>query len=273
MIELPEAATISKQMKAELAGKRIIDCICNDSPLKFAFFNQPPDQLAEMLSGQTVQDIYDDGRNWIHMMLSEHALQLGDMGGRILFHRSRKTIPKKHQLLLNFDDGSLLTVSFVLWGFLNIFPLDKIEQPSPHKIAPLREEFTFARFQKMLMDPAERKTKSVKAFLISKPGLGGVGNGCTQDILYNAGIHPRRRIIDLKPIEEHTLYNVARVTLVQMITGGGRDSERDLYNQPGGYASILGSHAVNKPCMQCGTPIEKIQFLGGASYFCPTCQN
>jgi formamidopyrimidine-DNA glycosylase len=272
MIELPEAVIIARQMKAELVGKQIIDCVCNASPIKFAFFNQPVEQYAGLLKGQTVRDVCDDGRHWIHVRLDDHSLRFGDMGGRILFHQDQKTLPKKHQLLLNFTDGSALTISFVLWGFLQLYPLIEKDPISPKKVAPLGADFTFERFQELLADPEEHATKSVKAFLISKPGLGGVGNGCTQEILFNARFHPRRRISNLELREEHNLYDAVRSTLGQMVAAGGRNSERDLYDQPGGYTCILGSHAVGKPCPRCGTPIEKIQFLGGASYFCPTCQ-
>jgi formamidopyrimidine-DNA glycosylase len=30
--------------------------------------------------------------------------------------------------------------------------------------------------------------------------------------------------------------------------------------------------AAGKPCPSCGTTVEKIQYLGGAAYFCPKCQ-
>jgi hypothetical protein len=50
------------------------------------------------------------------------------------------------------------------------------------------------------------------------------------------------------------------------------DEERDLYDRPGGYSRILNAKAKGEPCPVCGTTIEKIQYLGGASYFCPKCQ-
>jgi formamidopyrimidine-DNA glycosylase len=60
--------------------------------------------------------------------------------------------------------------------------------------------------------------------------------------------------------------------LTQAVALGGRDSERDLFNQPGGYQRLLYSKLVGEPCSVCGTPIEKIRYLGGACYYCPSCQ-
>ncbi|MCP4664057.1 MAG: hypothetical protein GY856_52405 [bacterium] len=30
-------------------------------------------------------------------------------------------------------------------------------------------------------------------------------------------------------------------------------------------------NAKGKPCPACGTPVEKISYLGGSCYLCPTC--
>jgi len=52
----------------------------------------------------------------------------------------------------------------------------------------------------------------------------------------------------------------------------GRDTERDLFGRPGRYVPTLDERALGKPCPACGTTIRKIQFLGGAAYFRPSCQ-
>jgi formamidopyrimidine-DNA glycosylase len=57
-----------------------------------------------------------------------------------------------------------------------------------------------------------------------------------------------------------------------MVELGGRYEERDLYGNRGGYVRLLDSKTKGSPCTVCGTTIEKAQYLGGAIYFCPTCQ-
>jgi len=56
------------------------------------------------------------------------------------------------------------------------------------------------------------------------------------------------------------------------IERGGRDTEVDLYGAPGGYTPILDRRAKGVPCPDCGTPIQKISYLGGSCYVCPGCQ-
>lgn len=108
--------------------------------------------------------------------------------------------------------------------------------------------------------------------MISEPGVLGVGNGHLQDILFIAGVHPRRRVAGLRAGEKRALHTAVRRVLRKAVDLGGRDTERDLYDRAGAYGRILHSKAVGRPCTECGTPIEKIQYLGGAPYFCPNCQ-
>jgi PAS domain-containing protein len=46
----------------------------------------------------------------------------------------------------------------------------------------------------------------------------------------------------------------------------------DLFGRSGGYAGILNKNTVGMPCPVCGSIIQKAAYLGGAVYWCPTCQ-
>jgi formamidopyrimidine-DNA glycosylase len=53
---------------------------------------------------------------------------------------------------------------------------------------------------------------------------------------------------------------------------GGRDTEKDLLGQAGGYKTLLSKNTVNDPCPRCGGRIKKEAYLGGAVYYCKGCQ-
>jgi formamidopyrimidine-DNA glycosylase len=53
---------------------------------------------------------------------------------------------------------------------------------------------------------------------------------------------------------------------------GGRDTEKDMFGHMGGYKTILSKNTLKNPCPNCGNEIVKEAYLGGAVYFCPTCQ-
>ncbi len=42
------------------------------------------------------------------------------------------------------------------------------------------------------------------------------------------------------------------------------------YDKP--YNRLMDKNATGKPCPECGNVIQKMQYLGGACYFCPKCQ-
>ena len=57
-----------------------------------------------------------------------------------------------------------------------------------------------------------------------------------------------------------------------MTDKGGRDTERDLFGKRGGYKTKLSKNTLQNPCPNCGDTIKKEAYLGGAVYYCPTCQ-
>ena len=275
MIELPEAVVIAGQMNEAIAGKTIVSAMRGNAPHKFAFYTRSAEEYAAILKDRRIGPARGHGGLILIPIEPEYLLAVGGGGERIALHRDKKTVPKKHQLLIHFTDGTYLTVTVQGWGAAMLFHDSEVpDHPWVGKpgVSPLSDAFTYEYFGGRFGELKENDPSSVKFFVISKPGVWGVGNGCLQDILLRARIHPRRRALDLSEDERRALYAALRNTLGQMVALGGRDGEIDLYGQPGGYQRILSSETAGKPCPECGTPIEKIQYLGGASYFCPKCQ-
>jgi len=272
MIHLPEVLTIAQQMNDELKGKKIEYGNCGNSYHKFVWYSREPEEYEKILAGKTMGKVTGDG-NWLLIPIEPGFMLLfGDMGGRILFHQNESTLPKKYHLMLCFEDQTYLTATIQLWGFLKL--VEESEVANRHKaLTPMSDEFTYDCFEQLLGDYEEKEKKSIKYFMISKSGIAGIGNSYLQDILFKAKIHPRRPVADINEKECRALYDAIRGTIQEAIQLGGRDDERDLFNNKGYYKRILDSKAKGNPCPECETPIVKIQYLGGASYFCPSCQN
>lgn len=67
-------------------------------------------------------------------------------------------------------------------------------------------------------------------------------------------------------------YESVRQTLKEMCLSGGRDTERDLFGNKGGYVTKMSKYTVNQPCMRCGYEIHKLNYMGGTVYVCEHCQ-
>jgi formamidopyrimidine-DNA glycosylase len=137
---------------------------------------------------------------------------------------------------------------------------------------PLEPGFTFEYFNALLDELCLAEKRSVKGLLTQDQLLPGLGNAIAQHILFRACLHPRHPIQDLSRGQRRDLYQAILDTLEEALAQGGRYDEVDLYNHPGGYVRRMDKHALGRPCQQCGGKIEKMQYLGGACYFCPRCQ-
>ena len=200
MIELPEAIVIGRQMDEALAGKRIAFGNRGNSPHKFAFSSGTPEEYAAIFKGQIIGRTTSHGMSILTEIGRDHKLVLGCGGERILLHSPGAKLPKKYQLLLQFEDNSALTVSISGWGNTLLLPASKAGQHAHVKadrITPLDEAFTLDYFRGLFAGVDPKSSKSIKYFIITDPGLWGMGNGCLQDVLFRARIHPRRKAVDI----------------------------------------------------------------------------
>jgi formamidopyrimidine-DNA glycosylase len=273
MIELPEVVTLARQITDELKGARIASCERGNTPHKWVWYSADPAEYERIAIGKTVGEATAHGNRTACPLEPGYVLHMGDMGGRILLHADHTTLPKKHHLMLGFEDGRYLSVAVQGWG--GIWLLEEgapSPQHDPTRVSPISDEFTYDCFKRLLADDVQRGKRSVKAFMASRPRISGVGNGYVQDICFRARLRPTRDIADLTDRDRQRWYQAIRKTLGEAIRLGGRDTEFDLHGRPGGYVPILDRRAKGRPCPDCGAAIEKIQYLGGSCYFCPHCQ-
>jgi formamidopyrimidine-DNA glycosylase len=202
-------------------------------------------------------------------------LVLGECGGRIQFHPAGSKLPEKYHLWLGFEDDSFLTVMTQMWGAMELFEagLEKERKyVKDMRTTPLDPAFTFAYFSSLIDELLQGEKRSVKSLLTQDQLIPGLGNAIAQDILFHARLHPRHALADLSPGQRRDLFAALTDTVHAVIRRGGRYDETDLFGQPGGYVRLMDSAAAGQPCPACGHTIEKIQYLGGACYFCPNDQ-
>jgi len=275
MFEIPEVVNFARQMNATLKEKTIRTGHLGNSPHKFVWYNRTPQEFEQITRGKTITETRTMGRWLLIEVEPNYVLVFGEWGGRILFHQPGSSLPAKYHLHLQFDDDSFLTATTQMWGAAELYEKGKeLERQyiKDMKTTPIEPGFSFTYFSSLIDKTAKEKKQSVKGLLTQDQTIPGLGNAIAQDIMYRAGLHPRHDIQTLQESERKALYHAIQDTVNECIQKGGRNDEFDLFDLPGGYKRIMDKHAVGKPCQQCETPIEKAQYLGGAIYFCPTCQ-
>lgn len=273
MLELPEAYVLANQINENLIGRRIMNVTAAQSPHKFAWYHGDPQKYHEILSDKTIDRAVSYG-GMVNIIAGDTVLVFGD-GVSLGFHDAGEERPKKHQLLIEFEDFSALSASVQMYGGLWCFRDGEFDnqyyQIAKDKPSPLTDKFDNVYFNKILEAPGAEKL-SAKALLATEQRIPGLGNGVLQDILYNCSIHPKRKTITLSGAEKNNMFNSIKDTLTEMVSQGGRDTERDLFGCSGGYKTKVSKNTADKPCPKCGTNIIKEAYMGGSIYYCPQCQ-
>lgn len=275
MFELPEYITLARQINETLAGKVIRSGTLGNSPHKFVWYNRTHDEFAALAQGKVIGQATARGR-WLFVPLQPgYVLLFGECGGKLLYHGPGAKLPEKYHLWLTFDDGSALTAFTQMWGAMELYEAGQEQERQYVKgmrATPIDPEFTFEYFSTLIDNLLAGEKRSVKALLTQEQLIPGLGNAIAQDIQFRAGLHPKHPISDLNPAQRLGLYDAIVAVVDEAIARGGRSDETNLYGRPGGYIRRMDSRTAGQPCPTCGTQVEKIQYLGGACYFCPQCQ-
>jgi formamidopyrimidine-DNA glycosylase len=274
MLEIPEALAISRQLEKQFKGKRVDNVIVGHSPHKFTWFVDKGVTYHELLVNQTIDQAYPIG-GMVEIKAGDARLVFSD-GVNLRAYPQGEVLPEKHQLLLSFDDLSHLVASVQMYGGISCF--DKNEgydnpyylvakaKPSPHS-----DTFDTDYFRDLAKPEAVQKL-NLKAFLATEQRIPGLGNGVLQDILWTAKLNPRRKVNSLGEEDINRLFNTIKSVLAEMTRLGGRDTEKDLFGNPGGYATVMSSKHAGDYCPACGGMIIKEAYMGGSVYYCDRCQ-
>ena len=272
MIELPEATVLAKQIGKTITGKRIKKVVADRNPHKFAWYYGDPKEYHGLLAGKTIGTAASYG-GLVEIPVSDATLLFGD-GVNLRYYETEEALPDRHQLWVKFEDGSSLVGSVRMYGGLWAFPAgsfdNKYYKMAKEKFPPLSDAFNRIYFSSLFCENTGKL--SLKAFLATEQRIPGLGNGVLQDILFNAKLHPKKKINTLTGKDKEELLDSLKLSLTQMVAGGGRDTETDLNGRLGGYKTVLSRNTGNKPCLVCGTTIKKEAYMGGSIYFCHMCQ-
>lgn len=272
MIEIPESQTVARQLRETLAGRTVTGIFNATHPHKFTWYSGDPFDYHKMLTGRRILSAGGYGA-FIDLLLDDDLHLTVSDGVNVRLYDADAAIPPKYQLLATLDDGRFLVFTVAMYGGINAFRGDwdnAYYRGARTKISPLDVGFDAAYFGNLLA--GAKRNLSAKAFLATEQRIPGLGNGVLQDILFRAGIHPKRKIDTLADADAERLFGVVKSLLTEMTRRNGRDTEKDLFGVCGGYVVQLSRNTCAAPCPVCGGPIVKEAYLGGAVYYCPRCQ-
>lgn len=276
MPQLPEAEVIKEDLRGMVVGSRILRA----EVLESALVEQPP--------GQTLP-------------AEEFVRRLEEVRITGAWRRA------KH-IILDLDDGDFLDLQLKLAGQLLLVPPVEVPESAVMLVLHLDDErrlylrdetaLTQARLfgpgelEKGLSgigpDPLEEsfsveylrqslggRRSQIKPLLMEQSLVAGIGNIYADEILYDAGIHPRRKASTLSMQECRTLHAAIRENLEAGIEHRGTTVKfhRDLLGRPGEHQNYLrGFERTGLPCPECRGAVVQDQVGGRTTHYCPDCQ-
>ena len=272
MLEIPESLNIAGQLNKTVKGKRIAEAEAGHTRHGFVWYEGEPAEYGPKMEGKILGEAHGIG-SMVEIEIEDYSLILGD-GANLRYYPEGSRVPDKYQLRISFEDGSFLICTVQMYaGIFLVRPREYNNSyylVAKEKPMPCTEEFDYEYFTYLREEAAG--TLSVKAFLATQQRIPGLGNGVLQDILLEAGMHPKRKINTLREADWKKVYESVTGILQQMIDGGGRDTEKNLFGEPGRYRTRLSKKTYGGPCPYCGNAFHKMSYLGGTVYYCPECQ-
>jgi formamidopyrimidine-DNA glycosylase len=289
MPELPEVETIVRDLRPQLAGRRIESVqLTRDKPGRDRVIRYPTAlKFARRLRGRTITSVERRGK-YIVMPLDvvPNGSDSKMLGERLIVHLGMtghlrvwepEEAPVKHThfralldsgLELRYDDPRQ-------FGRLVVGRLDELIEARafPGRLGPepIHGDLTEAEFEKLI----RARRRPVKSALLDQSFLAGVGNIYADEACFRAGIRPSRWTHRLTVRERRALYAAIAEVLEKSIAARGSS----VINYVDGFGlrganqeQLLVYGRRGEPCLRCGTPLQGTRLAGRGTVYCRKCQ-
>jgi len=280
MPELPEVETIVRDLRPQLAGRRIESVqLTRDPAIRKRLVRYPnPTTFIHNLRGRTIRSVERRGK-YLVMPLDHDGerlvVHLG-MTGHLRVWEPEET-PVKHThfralldsgLELRYDDPRQ-------FGRLLLGTQDELVagRAFPARLGPepIQGDLTEAEFDKIV----KSRRRPIKSALLDQSFLAGVGNIYADEACFRAGIRPSRWTHRLTARERRALYSAIQEVLENGIAARGSSiiNYVDAFGVRGGNQEKLLVYGRScEPCVKCGTPLQGTRLAGRGTVYCRKCQ-
>jgi formamidopyrimidine-DNA glycosylase len=283
MPELPEVETLKLGLKKYLVGHKI-----EDIEIRVPKIFQGE---VQNIVGTKVLDIKRVGKGLIIELDNDFDLVVHlKMTGQLIFRDSSTSsitispkaggaLPGKHShVVFALDhDAKLYFNDLRRFGYIKVIkkadvqnlPFFKEMGPEPFSHPDFGQKtLSLGVFQSIL----EKSGLAIKVLLMDQKKIGGIGNIYANEALFKAGISPKKPAKQITKPEAEKLYKAIFEVIDKGLKYGGSSDENfvNVLGQDGQYQQhFLAYGQEKKKCSICGGTIEKIQFGGRGTYFCP----
>jgi formamidopyrimidine-DNA glycosylase len=282
MPELPEVETVRRGLAPVMEGVVMAPVDVHRPDLRWPF----PDDMAARLTGQKVLGLRRRSKYILVDLQSEESLliHLG-MSGRMLisghttgdFYHEHPTPAKHDHVVFHMEGGVRITFNDARrFGAMDL--MQTTEQENHWLIRDLGPEPLSNAFDETyLIERLKGRNMPIKSALLDQRIVSGLGNIYVCEVLFRAGIHPKRKAANISATRVGGLVPIIRDVLNEAIAAGG-SSLKDYRQTDGELGYFQHGFQVydreNQPCVTtgCAKPINRIVQSGRSSFFCAQCQ-
>jgi len=258
-VEVKKNYLVKTSLKKKIADVRVLDKrILGD--------NTTPAGLAKALKGATFKEATRRAKYLLVFTDRDDTLLMHfGMTGDLVFENKAGDKPKYDRVEYRFGDGSTLYYENMrLFGKVALFhTTDFSEIPDIAKLGPepLDRSFTFKKFKDIL----DKRSTTIHQVLMEQELIAGIGNIFSDEITYQAGVRPDRKVSSLSDKELRKLFDKMKWVLKRAI-----ELDADLDGHPKQF--IIPNRGPKGTCPRSDTPLVKKTLGGRSSYYCPDCQ-
>ncbi|MDB5054746.1 MAG: DNA-(Apurinic or apyrimidinic site) lyase [Bacilli bacterium] len=267
MPELPEMETYKQLLAPRILHLPIEDVIVN----RAKSINVEIDFFRQELLHHAIVSIERRAKHLLFTLDSGLVLLLHLMLGGSMFYGTHSP-NRSAQVVLNFGEYSLFFIGLRL-GYLHLHTSSEINRLLA-KLGPepLNAPFTIKQFLHIM----QGRKSTLKATLVDQSVISGIGNCYSDEICFEAGLLPARKINTLNEEEQSRLFQAMRTLLLEAIHYGGyMDSPLYIGDHLTGQFDARCSvyDREGEPCVRCGNPLIKDQVSAKKCFYCLRCQH
>jgi formamidopyrimidine-DNA glycosylase len=278
MAELPEIETLRRDLDRDIGGKRIKTVEVPGSGAIPRHTNKK--QFVSLLEGAKVTGVVRRDLLIIAKLDTGDALVMNIAdGGQLRRHAAKDATDKGTKVVITFTQGGQLRAVDEGHNLeLFVVPFDGLIEAVPELaevgVDILDEPVSWTVFGERMLRHRDLK---LRALLLNRTVLAGVGPVYADEILHAAGLRPDREVSSLSTQEIRRFYRAVVETLheaakhrgVTTALGGYVDSA----GKPGGWTdSLQVFERDGKACLRCRGVVSKVRQANKTVYLCEECQ-
>ena len=268
MPEVPDLEAIRAFFNRHIAGQTIERV---DVPIPVVI-RVPREEFVRLLTGDSFGEVHRYGKFLLFSLAGGRLMVINAMlTGRFAYVEPKLRKPARTCLILGLANGRELRYADQRF-------MGRIYLVTPETLNSVPQ---FAEMGPDVLDPAlteavykerlRRHNGQIKGILVNHKFVAGVGNAYSDEILWEARIHPYRKRTQLSEEEQSALYHATRAVMDWAIPILATKMEESLDYQE--WRDHLRVHRRGgQPCPRCGTTISEITAGQRITSFCRTCQ-